>query len=353
MLFFLKNQFNIYINANNLFCIKPHIGVTTVNSKKQNLKNSIKTVSVKKTSKFIPYLSEILDMNLEEKITNSHDTTYTPEIKPIIKWAGGKRLLLKEIITEFPKHYNDYYEPFTGGGAVVFGIRHNGNKITINDINPKLVNLYLEVKNNPIKLMVLLDLYTQNHSESFYYQVREKFSANQVSRTELAAMFIYLNKAGFNGLYRENSKGGFNVPFGKKEKVVLYELENLIKISEFLRNVNILNNSYEDILKSAKKGDLIYLDPPYFPINAGSFTKYSQHDFKKEDHIKLFNLVKELTEKGVYCIISNSNSDFIKELFKDFKIKKLCLSRSINSNGEGRKKEENEILISNVELIDL
>lgn len=318
-----------------------------VDSKKQNIKKSIDIIE-KDT-----FLNEnMLSENLDKEAKREPRDVHSPEIKPIIKWAGGKRLLLKDIIMEFPSTYNNYFEPFAGGGALFFGIKHNGKQITINDINPKLVNLYIQLKTNPLKLMVLLDLYQQLHSEDFYYKVRSKFSENNITKIELAAMFLYLNKAGFNGLYRENSKGFFNVPFGKKDKISLYEQENYLKASDFLQRVNILNERYEDVLKDAKKGDLIYLDPPYYPIKDNSFTKYSKNGFSKEDHLNLFNIVNDLTQKGVFCIISNSNSEFIKDLFKEYKIKTLSLSRSINSKSSGRKKEENEILISNVDIVN-
>jgi DNA adenine methylase len=167
-------------------------------------------------------------------------------------------------------------------------------------------------------------------------------------------MFIYLNKAGYGGVYRENSKGGFNVPYGKYKSLNLYDEKKFIEIKKVLenKNINILNSDYKDIIKDSKKGDFIYLDPPYYKENKSSFTKYQKQDFNEDNQKELFNLLNSLDKKGVYFLLSNSNTEFIKSLYKDYNITEVSVGRHINNKKKTIQKKNNEVLIYNYKKND-
>lgn len=275
-------------------------------------------------------------------------------MKPFLKWVGGKRQLLNDIGNLKPESYNTYYEPFIGGGAVLFALRPN--KVVINDLNKELFNVYSVIKDNGKlkKLINELDKHELNHNEEYYYKVRaldrgEEF--NSLLDYQVAARTIYLNKAGFNGLYRVNSKGQFNVPSGKKEKVNTYDLDNLKSINEYFNEVDIqiLNKDFKNAVSGAVSGDFVYFDPPYDKVKDDTFTSYHKNDFDREDQIRLFNLYKELSDKGVYVMLSNHNTDFIRELYKDYNINIVMAKRMINSDASKRGKVE-EVIITNYEV---
>jgi DNA adenine methylase len=284
------------------------------------------------------------------------------ELKPPLKWAGGKRQIIKELVDRMPKKFNNYYEPFIGAGALFFEIK--SEKSVINDINFEISNLYyvLSSRSKTSKLIGSLNDYEMKHNNlktlvsksEFYYQVRE-LDRNENFKTledyEILARTIYLNKACFNGIFRLNSKGHFNVPFGKKEKVNLYDKDNIESINEFIENnkVRILNCDFEDALKDVAKGDFVYFDPPYDTIEEKkSFTTYSKEGFGKDDQKRLARLFVKLNKKGVYLMLSNHNTKFIRDLYSDFNIKVISARRSINSKGKGRGSIE-EVLITNYE----
>lgn len=274
-------------------------------------------------------------------------------MKPIIKWAGGKRQLLPVLLKNLPEKYNGtYYEPFFGGGALFFEL---APKIAhINDINQDLIGLYKVFfqKKELHELIKLLDKHEKNHSKDYYYLVRSQdrnknYTSN--SRVFKAARLIYLNKSCFNGLYRVNSKGYFNVPFNNNKKVNLYEKENFLEINDFFskNTIHISSLNYIESLKGIKKGDFVYFDPPYDDLeDKKSFTSYSKFGFTKENQIQLANLFKELSNKGVYCMLSNHDTELIKTLYSEFKIVKVKAQRLINSNVNGRK-AINEVLVKN------
>lgn len=271
-------------------------------------------------------------------------------IKPPLKWVGGKRQLLPEIMKYIPENYNTYFEPFIGGGAVFFHLEPE--KAVINDYNSELINVYLTIKNSFKELIQELKMHDQNNSKEYYYEVRawdrdEKY-ANR-SNIEKAARLIYMNKTCFNGMYRVNSKNQFNVPYGKYVNPAIINEEVLQNISIFLNNNNIkiLNKDFSDALEISQSGDFVYLDPPYVPISETSaFTSYTKNGFNKEDQIRLREVCDDLDSKGVKFLLSNSNVPFIQDQYKNYKIEVVGANRSINSKGNKRGKVE-EVLIRN------
>lgn len=273
--------------------------------------------------------------------------------KPFVKWAGGKRQILNDLKRFMPLEYNCYYEPFVGGGALLFDLAPT--RAVINDLNNELMNVYTvlkdEVKYN--KMCKLLNKYEANNSEKFYYEIRNKDrNLKQFSRLSdysRAARTIYLNKTCFNGLYRVNSKNEFNVPYNKKDKVNTYDGENLLTIHMYLNmnDIKILNTDFEEAVSSASAGDFVYFDPPYDSENP-IFTSYTQEGFGKEEQLRLSEVFKKLDAKGVYVMLSNYNTKYINELYSDYNIHIISAKRNINANGNKRGKVE-EVIITNYE----
>ena len=274
------------------------------------------------------------------------------EYIPFIKWVGGKRGLLEQILPLFPKDFNNYFEPFVGGGAVFFELFSRGilegKKVVLSDINKELINTYLVVRDNPNELIKKLKEYETNHSKEFYYQIREldrKEEFENLSNVERATRFIYLNKTCFNGLYRVNKKGYFNTPIGSYKNPNIADVETVLNASEALANVTILHQSFEEVLNYAKKGDFVYFDPPYYPLNATSnFTSYDSNCFLEKEQIKLYKVFDKLVQEGVKVVESNSDTEFIKELYKNYDIQIVNANRFINSKSSGRGKIS-EVLI--------
>lgn len=275
--------------------------------------------------------------------------------KPFVKWAGGKRQVINELLKYVPDEFDTYYEPFVGGGALLFEL--SPKKAVINDSNEELMNVYNVLCNEEKfkKMCNLLNSYETKHSEEFYYNIRNKDRSktafNRLSDYTRAARTIYLNKACFNGLYRVNSKNEFNVPFGKKTHVNTYEGSNLITVSNYLtmNDVKILSVDFEEAVKDAKKGDFVYFDPPY-DSDTKSFTSYTETGFDKSEQTRLARVFKELDKKGVYVMLSNHSTVLVNELYKDYYIHKIEAKRNINANGKKRGKVE-ELIITNYENI--
>ena len=275
--------------------------------------------------------------------------------KPFVKWAGGKRQIIDKLLKLSPVEYNTYYEPFVGGGALLFEL--SPKNAVINDSNKELMNVYKMISTDKgyESVVKLLNNYEKKHSEKFFYQIRnqdkdrEKYS--KLTPAERAARTIYLNKACFNGLYRVNSKGEFNVPFNKKLKVNTYDSENMILAYVYFQtnNIILLNTDFEDAVKDAKKGDFIYFDPPYDSEGDTTFNNYTEMGFGKEEQIRLAKVYKTLADKGCYVMLSNHNTTLINELYKEFNIHVITAKRNINSKGNKRGKVE-EVIITNYEV---
>ena len=276
----------------------------------------------------------------------------TKNPKPFVKWAGGKTQLLGKLHQYMPKNYGNYFEPFVGGGSYFLNIAPS--KATINDLNSELICAY-KCFNDDVQFSLLkaeLKKHELNHSEEYYYQIRELDRDENFYKEPIykrAARMIYLNKTCFNGLYRVNSKGYFNVPSGRKQKVITYDENNFSLLKEYFKNndINILNVDFEEAVRSAKEGDFVYFDPPYDVIeNKNSFTSYAKKDFGKAEQIRLANLFRTLSNNGVFVMLSNHNTLFINELYKDYNIHVVNAKRMINSKSDGRGDVE-EVIITN------
>lgn len=254
--------------------------------------------------------------------------------RPILKWAGGKTGLLPQLIDNFPGAFSRYMEPFLGGGAVFFSLK-NGVPAVLNDFNKELFNLYSVVRDSPTELMQALDVLTQEYSEEFYYKLREKSPTDPIN---MAARTVFLNKTGFNGLYRQNSKGGFNVPFGKRTKCpALYENKNLLAVSEKLQKAEIRNQDFELVINEAGAGDFVYCDPPYEPLSAtSSFNAYNGGGFSHADQLRLRNVCAAAARRGAVVAVSNSSAPFIKSIYEDWDVRTLFAKRHINSKASSR-----------------
>jgi len=271
---------------------------------------------------------------------------------PFIKWAGGKRQLLAELKCRLPPEWNTYYEPFVGGGALLVGLENEGllTRGVISDLNSELVNLYRVVQDTPGALIAALaDEAFQNDEES-YRILKERFNSligDPAHGIERAALLIYLNKHGFNGLWRVNRSGKFNVPFGSYRKRSIPSDISLLKFSAMLEKVTILNADFEKAVKPAKRGDFIYFDPPYQPVSkTASFTDYNSRGFRFEDQERLARLFRRLSKRGVQLMLSNSKVPAIEELYDGFSIETVVAKRFINCNGE-RRSGIREIIVTN------
>jgi DNA adenine methylase len=253
--------------------------------------------------------------------------------RPFLKWAGGKGKLIQQYIPYLPKKFKTYYEPFLGGAAVFFYL--NPPSAALTDINAELVNAYLCVRDNVEKLILNLEVHQLRHCRDYYYEVRQ---SPGVTNIEKAARLIYLNKTCFNGLYRENSKGAFNVPIGKYKNPKICNAALLRSVSAALQNAQINVRPFEDILEHASScDDFVYFDPPYHPLSPTSnFTAYTRYSFSQDDQIRLKYVFAELAERGVKVMLSNSDCKFIRELYSDFTINSIIAPRLINSDARKR-----------------
>lgn len=240
--------------------------------------------------------------------------------KPIVKWAGGKRQLIDKLIEYMPKEFNNYFEPFIGGGALLFELMPNN--AYINDVNKELLAIYKCLQNDEDFNNMINDLeqHEKNHSEEYYYKIREidrDENFQDLPIWKRASRAIYLNKSCFNGLYRVNSNGYFNVPSGKKKKVQTYDKENIIKLHNYFKNGNIkiTEGDFVQAVQNAKSKDFVYFDPPYDPFDEkDSFTAYTKFNFSKDDQKRLSEIFKQLSNKGVYVMLSNHNTKYINEI---------------------------------------
>ncbi|BAT55101.1 DNA adenine methylase [Nostoc sp. NIES-3756] len=255
--------------------------------------------------------------------------------RPFLKWAGGKSRLISQYLPHLPKNYQSYYEPFLGGGALFFYLQPNKSVLT--DINSELITTYCCVRDRVEDLIALLQEHKSKHNRDYYYSVRGKTVNNDL---EQAARFIYLNKTCYNGLYRVNSQGKFNVPLGKYKNPNICPEDLLRSASLALSSSDIKQADFTAVLNFATSSeDFVFFDPPYYPISSTSyFTSYSQYSFGEKDHERLRNTCAELAIRGVKVVVCNSDCEFIKELYQEigFKIHFIEAARSINSNTKKR-----------------
>lgn len=268
------------------------------------------------------------------------------ETYPIVKWVGGKRQLMFELLKNMPKSYNRYFEPFIGGGALFFELQPENAYIS--DMNEELINLYSVVRDNVYEL--ISDLNKHEVSKEYFLEIRNldrTTDYKNLSNVQRASRFIYLNRTCFNGLYRVNSQGQFNVPFGNYKNPRIVDKNNLLNCSELLKNTEIKCADFSEILRKVKKGDFVYFDPPYVPLNeTSSFTSYTKDGFDMDMQFKLRDVCDELDSMGVKFMLSNSDTKFVNELYSNYEIKKVFASRAVNANAEGRGKIT-EVLVRN------
>lgn len=293
----------------------------------------------------------------------------TIKAKPFIKWVGGKTQLIESIQKTLPKNFADlknitYIEPFVGGGAVLFWILQqypNITKAVINDINPDLATTYKTIKENPSELVKFLQIIQDEYlplneekRKEYYLNKRERFNTKSLDFVENTALFIFLNRTCFNGLYRVNSKGFFNVPFGRYTNPKICDKQTIFADSELLQKVEILTGDFEVTLKYASNNSFFYFDPPYKPLSeTSSFNSYAKEDFNDNEQIRLGNFCKKIDLLGHNFILSNSdvkgknpNDDFFYDLYDKFNIKRVYATRMVNANAEKRGKLT-ELLITN------
>ncbi len=260
---------------------------------------------------------------------------------PFLKWAGGKRALLPVLLPLVPKEFGTYYEPFVGGGALFFALRPD--QAVLSDANERLIRTYRAVRDEPDRVVHLLHRSKAKHekdSKTFFTKARAFFNGGGASDADVAAPFIYLNKTCFNGLYRENSLGKFNVPIGAYKDPVICDEKNLRACSTALQGADVRCGDFAAVVARAEPGDLVYFDPPYLPISAtSSFTGYTADGFALRDHRRLRDLALELKARGVHVLISNSAAPAILDLYQaGFTVTTVQAARSINSKGSGRGK---------------
>ena len=271
-------------------------------------------------------------------------------IAPFLKWVGGKRQIIPAISKILPKRITNYYEPFVGGGALIFHLQPK--KAVINDFNEELINVYKTIKDNVEELII--DLKSHKNESDYFYNIRSLDRGNEysnLSNIQKASRVIYLNKTCYNGLYRVNSSGEFNSPFGKYKNPNIINEVTLRAVNGYLNSnkINILNKDFEEVVIGIKKGEFVYFDPPYDPVSKSSnFTGYVQGGFDMQDQIRLRDLCEKLNQKGVKFLLSNSATPFIEDLYKDFEITYVKANRFINSKANKRG-EIDEVLVKNYE----
>jgi len=274
-------------------------------------------------------------------------------MEPFVKWAGGKRQLLEKLNARLPvRGYNRYFEPFLGAGAFWLDLRPEIS--IVNDINEQLMNCYQVIKDDPRGLIRKIDGLDHGKRDLDGYlanrsRYNDKILAGDLD-TEMAALLIWLNKNCFNGLYRTNKKGLFNVPFNGKLIGKSIDETNIMNISYFLNhsNITLMCQDFEEVCRNCEPGDFIFFDSPYVPVSdTAGFVDYTKESFKEEDHIRLANLYRELTNRGCYCLLTNSNTDFVRELYQDFEITEVNVNRAINSDPKKRKGKE--VIVTNYE----
>jgi len=266
--------------------------------------------------------------------------------RPLLKWAGGKSQLLDTIVSKLPVQIGTYFEPFVGGAAVFFRLVQQGrfHRAVLGDRNPDLIDVYRAVKQDVDGVIRRLAEHAAAHGTEYYYQVRE---ANPRSLARRAARLIYLNKTGYNGLYRVNRAGKFNVPCGRYANPRILDEENLRSVADALKDVTLEVADFETICSRASEGDAVYLDPPYLPVSpTSSFTAYDRHPFGLAEHERLARVFADLAQRRVRAVLSNSSTPVTRELYQSFVLEEVPVTRPINSRASGRGPID-EILVVN------
>lgn len=255
---------------------------------------------------------------------------------PFLKWAGGKNRLLAQYEPFFPTDYKRYFEPFIGGGAVYFHL--NPGEAVISDVNPRVVNCYKAIRDDLSRLVSLLRKHREQHCKEYYYNARKRLNKPcGLDETQVAALMIYLNKTCFNGLYRENRSGEFNVPIGSYKNPGVFRIENLIPTHVQLQNTEVVCADFRHVLEKAESGDFVYFDPPYVPISeTSSFTSYAKGGFDLELQQELAKTFDILEKRGCYVMLSNSDCEFVRELYRGWKIVSVDAPRRISAKKRGR-----------------
>jgi DNA adenine methylase len=274
-----------------------------------------------------------------------------PLVAPVVKWVGGKRQLLQDISNHIPDKFFTYYEPFLGGGAVLFHLQPN--RAVVNDINEELINIYTVIRDNLEELIE--DLKRHKNEADYFYGIREldrdKKTYSQLSNIEKASRIIYLNKTCYNGLFRVNQQGEYNAPFGRYKNPNIVNETTLRAVSNYFNRVKITFKcgDFEEAVKGIRKGSFVYFDPPYDPVSdSANFTGYNKGGFDREEQTRLKELCDKLDTKGVKFLLSNSATEFILDLYKDYNITIVQANRAINSKGDKRGKVD-EVLVKNYE----
>lgn len=290
-----------------------------------------------------------------EKIEDLYKKYKDGNPKPFVKWVGGKRQLMQQFRVKnlyppfaFKPETAIYFEPFVGGGAMFFDLLPK--KSVLSDMNLELVKTFNVIKKDVEVLIKKLKEHEQKNNKEYYLKIRAQ-DITKLSDVDIAARFIYLNRTGFNGLYRVNRQGGFNVPYGNNKNPLICNEINLRKAHDAMKNTKILHQDYKKILTKAKKGDFIYFDPPYYPINkTSSFTNYTKEGFLEKEQEELRDTFLELHKRGCFVMLSNSDTPFINKLYsglsKKIKIHKVFAGRAINSKGAGRGKIKEVVVIN-------
>lgn len=262
-----------------------------------------------------------------------------PDPRPFLKWVGGKTQLLEQLQPLLPPTFRRYFEPFVGGAALFFDLRAKERlnaEITLSDVNAELVDAYVAIRDQVDDVIAVLR--DHKYESDYYYEVR-KLDRSKLTLPQRAARTVFLNKTGYNGLYRVNRSGQFNVPFGRFTNPAFCDVENLRACSRALRGVDITCADFEAVLENARKGDFVYFDPPYVPLSPTSdFTAYIPGGFGEGEQRKLAKVFGKLAKRGVYAMLSNSDTPFVRELYKDFDIETVYAARSVNSNAARRGK---------------
>lgn len=257
--------------------------------------------------------------------------------RPFVKWVGGKRGLMSQYAPYFPEEFGAYHEPFVGGGAVFFHLQPENARLS--DVNGRLVETYRSVRDDLPGLIDRLESHRERYSEAYFYQARERFNQRRgLSALDRAALFIFLNKTCFNGLYRENKRGFFNAPWGRRKNApAMFDLPSLVAASRALSGVELLSASFERVLDDAVEGDLVYFDPPYVPLSTtSSFTSYAKGGFGDALQVRLAQTFDQLARRGCYVMLSNSDCDAVRELYAGWRIETVYAARAVNSKASGR-----------------